>query len=193
MPQKTFNLWYPRAGRTQQAQQAAGSAVVFNLAGTSGQDYILPAGVTQAANALFGAGSGAGNATIASLAANPNLLSEGWPLMENSVSFTDVNSQALLDQITLAYLNQVQLPVAQPQVFYNPGSDSDQPLGTFAIGDDARLIIDPDDFFPNGYDSSGGEIGEQWWRVIQTQVSVNEEGKSQMLVIFGTPPVFPGE
>jgi hypothetical protein len=192
VPTKTFNLWYPRAGRTYQKQQAAGSAVVFSLPGFSGQDYVWAAGATNPANVMFGAGSGSANSAIASIAANPQLLEEGWPILEDSTSFTDVNDQAQLDSITLAYLNQVQLPIRQPTIQYDVGSDSDQPLGSFAIGDDCRLIIAPDPYFPQGYDSSRGNLGENWWRIIETDVTVEDEGKSYMTVVLGLPPIFPG-
>jgi hypothetical protein len=188
VPAKTFNLWYPRAGRTQQQQQAAGSAVVFNMGGSSGQKYQWPTGVNQPSNVLFGAGSGSGNNAIASVASNPDLFDAGWPLTENSVSFTDVVSQALLDQITLAYLNAVQLPIALPEIWYNAGSDSDQPLGSFALGDDVRLMIPPDPYFQTGYDSAGTQSYEQWGRVQQVDVQVNDEGKSFMHLVLGTPP-----
>lgn len=189
-PTKTFNLWYPRAGRTYQDQQASGAAVEFNMPGTSGQDYNWPSGVTQTANVLFAAGSGTGNSAISAEAANPDLLTTGWPLMENSTSFTDVIDQTQLDQLALAYLYQVQIPVRQPSIQYNPGSDSDQPLGSFAIGDDCRLIIAPDPFFQNGYDSARGNYGENWWRIIQVDTTVSDDGKSNMTVSMTLPPVF---
>lgn len=192
VPTKTYNLWYPRAGRTYQVQQASGAAVEFNFTGISGQDYQWTAGVTQCANVLFGAGSGGGNTAIASEAANPDLITQGWPLMEDSTSFTDIVSQNQLDQIALAYLNQVQLPVRQPQITYNVGNDSDQPLGSFAIGDDCRLVISPDPYFPIGYDSAGGNYGEIWWRIIQVQTTVSDDGKSNMVITLGMPPIIPG-
>jgi hypothetical protein len=192
VPTKTFNLWYPRAGRTQQLQQASNSAVVFDLGSSSGIDYTWVGGQVAASNVMFGAGSGAGNVAIASVAADPALLDQGWPLLENSTSFTDINSQALLDQITLAYLNQTKYPISQPVIRYRVGADSNQPIGSFAIGDDIRLIIDPDDFFQSGYDSSRGNLGEQWWRVIQTQVTVQDDGMSYIDITLGTPPIFPG-
>jgi hypothetical protein len=192
VPTKTFNVWYPRAGRTFQTQQQSGAEVEFNLAGASGQDYTWMAGQTPAANVMFAAGSGSGNTAIASVASNPDLLDVGWPLMENSTSFTDVISQAQLDAITLAYLNQVQYPVRQPQITYNVGADSDQPLGSFAIGDDCRLVIAPDAYFQNGYDSARGNYGEVWWRIIEVDTTVNDDGKSNMVVTLGVPPILAG-
>ena len=192
VPTKTFNLWYPRAGRTQQQQITSGSSLMFNLGGTSGQKYTWPSGQVQPANVLFGAGSGAGNSAIASEAADPTLLAEGWPVLENNVSFTDVNSQSLLDSLTLATLNATKLPVSQPQIQYNAGSDSDQPLGAYAIGDDCRLMIPPDPYFPSGYDSEGGSSGENWWRVQQITTTVNDQGKSYSVITLGLPPIIPG-
>lgn len=192
VPTKTFNIWYPRAGRTQQTQEISGATVLFNMGGTSGQDYIWATGAVQCANTVYGAGSGTGTTGLTSTQANPNLLTQGWPLLENNISYTDIQSQTQLDSITLAYLNQVELPVSQPEVYYNAGSDSDQPLGSYAIGDDARLIIDPDDFYPSGYDSEGNSYGNQWWRIIQWTMNVNDQGKSFADIVFGTPPIIPG-
>lgn len=191
IPTKTFNLWFPRAGRTQQQQQTAGASITFNMGGTSAIDYIWTVGQTQMANVLYVAGSGVANQAIAAVAGNPNLLTEGWPVNENSYSYTDVVSQAMLDEMAVAVLNQVQYPVSQPELYYACGQDSDQPLGSYAIGDDVRLIIDPDDSYPGGYDSSGDNLGEQWWRIIQWTVNVNDEGKSYNDIVLGVPVIIP--
>lgn len=192
VPTKTFNLWYPRAGRTEQAQNASGAAVVFDMGSTSGQGYKWQSGQTPPANVTFGAGSGAGSKAISAEAGDPSLLDEGWPLLEDSASYTDVVSQNLLDELTLAHLYARRLPISQVTVSYNAGSDSSQPVGSFAIGDDCRLIVPPDPYFPSGYDSAGTSLGENWWRIQQVTTTVNDEGKSKMDLILGLPPVLPG-
>lgn len=192
-PTKTFNVWYPRAGRSWQIQSASGAAVVFNLSGQAGQKYVWAAGQTQTANTAYGSGSGSANSALVAEAQNPALLQEGWPLLENSISYTDVGSQSLLDDVTLAYLNQVMYPISQPQIIYNAGSDSDQPLGAYALGDDCRVIIAPDPYFPSGYDSAGSGDGEQWWRVQQVTTTVNDQGKSYQTIVLGAPPVLAGQ
>lgn len=192
IPTKTFNLWYPRAGRTQQQQNNAGSAVLFDMSSTSGMGYQWPSGQTQPANVMFGAGSGSGNTAIASVASDPSLLQQGWPLLENSVSYTDVVSQNLLDNLTLANLNCQKYPISLPVIRYAAGSDSGQPLGSFAMGDDCRLMIPPDPYFLNGYDSAGGQLGENWWRIQKIDVYVVDEGKSYMQLTLGLPPILPG-
>lgn len=191
-PTKTFNLWFPRAGRSYQTQQLTGGSVVFNLAGQSEQEYQWPTGTNKPGNTLYGIGSAAGATVPPAVASAPGLIQSGWPLLEDSVSFTDVSDPNLLSQLTQAYLNQVKYPVANPRITYNAGSDSDQPLGSFAMGDDARLIIPPDPYFQNGYDSARGNYGENWWRVIQTDVTVNDDGKSNMVLTFALPPTIVG-
>jgi hypothetical protein len=188
-PYKLFNLWYPRAGRTAQQQKTSGAQVIFHMRGLSGQDYVWNAGAVASANTVFGAGSGAGSTAITSTAANASLLTQGWPLTEAGVSWTDINDQNLLNHMTAAYLAQIQMPVAQPVIYYDPGENSDAPLGSFAMGDDCRVIIEPDDYFPNGYDSEGSGLGQQFWRIIAWQVNVTEQGRSQMQVTLGVPPV----
>lgn len=191
-PTKTFNLWYPRAGRTAQTQQLFGSETVFNMSGASGQNYKWPTGQKKPANDLFAAGSGAGGAAVEAEASDPGMLQQGWPLLEDNISLTDVSDQTLLNQLAQARLNQQKYPVRLPQVQYNAGADSDQPLGSFALGDDARLIIPPDVYFPNGYDSARGNFGEVWWRVVQNDVTVKDDGKSSMLITYALPPIIGG-
>ena len=191
-PTKFFNIWYPRAGRTQQTQQIAGSAVVFDRGSTSGIKYSWPSGQSPPANTVYGAGAGAGAVSISSQQSDPSMLGQGWPLLEDSASFTDVSSQLLLDVLTRARMYSRRLPVSLPMMRYAAGNDSNQPLGSFALGDDCRLLIPPDPYFPTGYDSSRGNTGENWWRVIQAAVTVNDEGKSWMDLSFVLPPVLPG-
>lgn len=193
VPTKTFNLWFPRAGRTQQQQATAGTAVSFYLGGNSAQDYLWTTGQTTPGNVLFAAGSGTGNVAVGAEAAAPELLQQGWPVLEESVSFTDISDQTLLDNVALAYLNQIMYPVAQPEIYYSCGTDSDQPLGSYSMGDDARLIIDPDDYFPLGYDSEGNQEGEEWWRIVQWTVNVNDDGKSYNDILFAVPVQVAGE
>jgi hypothetical protein len=194
VPTKTFNLWYPRSGRTQQQQQTAGSAVTFDMGSSSGQKYVWVAGEIQTANILYGAGSGAGNTSITSEASAPVMWGQGYPLLQQSVSYTDILTQTLLDYVTQGNLIGLEYPVSQPQIQYNAGTDSNQPVGSYAIGDDVRLIIPPDPYFgTSGYDSEGTSTGEQWWRIQQVSVTVNDDGKSYQTLTLGTPPVFPGE
>lgn len=191
VPTKTYNLWYPRAGRTVQQQRQYGGAVTFDMGSASGQSYTWPSGNNQPANTMFAAGSGSGNTAIASVAADPTLWDAGWPLLENSVSYTDVTSQNVLDNLALANLDTVKYPISLPTIRYNAGSDSNQPLGSFALGDDCRLMIPPDPYFPSGYDSSGNGLGENWWRVQQITTTVNDQGKSYIEIVLGLPPVIP--
>jgi hypothetical protein len=191
VPTKTFDIYYPRAGRTQQTQQASGSAVVFNMSDKDCLKYILTSGQTQTANTVYGSGSGAGNTAITSVQSNPNLLTAGWPLTEQSISYTDVTAQAQLDGLTAAAVGAWQVPVTNPELWWSPGS-FDQPLGSWAIGDDARLICAPDPYFPNGYDSARGNTGEQYWRIHQWTTYVVDQGASYVDIVLGTPPVIPG-
>ncbi len=191
-PVKQFNLWYPRAGRTQQQQQTGGYSIVFDMGSTSGLGYTWPSGQVPPANVVFGAGSGGANVALGSEASDPSMLSQGWPVMEKNVSFTDVSEQGLLDGLTLAHLYATRLPVSQPTITYSAGSDSTTPLGSFMVGDDVRLMIPPDPYFQSGYDSESSAQGSNWWRVQQVTVSVHDEGKSSMAVVLGLPPIIPG-
>ena len=191
VPTKTFEIWYPRAGRTQQQQLGAGYSVTIDMGSSSGISYTWPCGSNQPANVMYGAGSGSGNVAISSVASNPALLDQGWPLMENSVSYCDITSQSLLDTLTQTHLDAAEYPISLPVLVYAAGSDATMPLGSYAIGDDIRLIIPPDPYFPNGYDSEGINDGEQWWRIQQIAATVNDQGKSTVQLTLGTPPVVP--
>ncbi len=187
-PKKTFNLWYPRTGRTWQEQTLYGSTVVFSVPGSSGQDYQWPTGQDKPCNSLLVSGSAAGGNAVQVEISDPSMLDTGWPLLEDNTSFADVSDPNVLGQVGTGVLNQRKLPIRLPQIQYNAGSESDQPLGSFALGDDARVIIAPDPYFQNGYDSARGNYGEVYWRVVQQQVTVNDDGKSNMLLTFALPP-----
>lgn len=189
-PTKTWELWYPRAGRTWQSQLAAGAAVLFHA--YSADDYTWPTGETQPSNTFSAAGSGNNSTSVDSTASAPDLIAAGWPLLENSGSYTEVATQATLDAIVRAQLNDTKLPIAQPTMTLPIGSAARQPIGSFAIGDDARLLIDADDYFPAGYDSAGGAYGNRYWRVVQIDGTVPDEGRAQMTITFAIPPTIPG-
>lgn len=190
VPTKQFNLWFPRRGRTQQQQQAAGSAVTFVLNGASGQDYIWPADSSLQAITTYGSGAGGAGTGISSTASDPNVLNAGWPLLEDTISRADISQQSLLDAIVKGYQHGMEYPITLPEITYNVGAGSDQSIGTFTVGDDCRLIISPDAYFSAGYDSAVNP--GVWWRICQLDVKVADQGLSQAHIVFARPPFIVG-
>lgn len=143
-------------------------------------EYTYPEDGTTAANALFGLGYGSNaNKTIA--VALDNSVDFGGSIavgtgtaaiLEDSASFIDIQDTGLLQASSLGHLNAVSQPPVTVQVVLPPYVDP--LLGTYNVGDFARLIIN-DDRFPSGYDYAG-------WRIAAISVEPGEDGASRVTV-----------
>lgn len=178
-PVGTINLSYPRRGRVQ-----ANSQLMIDL--STARKYEFDEDGTQTANTVIEVG---GSSAIV-VAQNSNPLAQGYPLWERVLSRSGAQSQDILTLLgqqavsDLAVLSYAPVaPVVTLSVF-----DKNMPLGSFLVGDDARLcmpgksrdgeVFDPR--FPHGLD--------QEWRIVGYQVNAVDEGDPTMDITLNLPP-----
>jgi hypothetical protein len=175
IPQKFFNPAYPRRGRI-----AGSTGLVFDVGSTYCNGYSWPIDGSTAANTVYGVGNGTGDSALRQTAAYEAAIDGGYPLLEDSVSRTDITDPTILAEITLAYLATKSLPIALPVLTFS--LDMPDPVfGSWIVGDDVRIVIAPDEFFTSGLD--------EYWRITQYQATVNDDGVSTVALTLSLPPL----
>jgi hypothetical protein len=153
-PQFANGVWtdqmrvgYPRLGRTlaqghitfivgincrveDWTEDAASSATVIDCLSTNPADSTNPLLSTYEAQFMYGA---------------------GWMRMEDALSFTDISIQSTLNEKAKAE-EAARAGVVLTVTIVLPDADQDPRLGTYGVGDDARLIVPPGPTFVDGYD-----------------------------------------
>ena len=75
----------------------------------------------------------------------------GWMRLEDALSFTDVSVQSTLNEKSAAE-QAARSGVILSITLALPDADQDPVLGTYGVGDDARLIVPPGPVYTDGYD-----------------------------------------
>ena len=191
VPTVTFTLSYPRRGIS-----FTNSPLMFELPGNI-QSYAWPEDGSSAANDCFGIGAGSGATTlIAEAAATQLVTSGGFPLLERVGSYkgiTDQNTlQAKVAQDLLAFENDRMAPPAtkwQGTGLIVPAvtvfADVDPVLGSYTVGDEARLRI-TDERFPI-YGTNGAGI-DTAYRIVAYVIKPGDSGSgtpSTVTIAFG--------
>jgi hypothetical protein len=173
LPSNTLRIWSPRSGNS-----AGASGIVFDLA--SAVDYEFPTDAQSSATTVVVTGSGNGAAMPVATMNAPGVPVGGLgqsPRLDMAQSVSS-QSQAQVSLMANALANQYGQALVTPTVTI-PTAGA-QPLGSWAVGDDARLYTSGDERFPNGYD--------QYWRIIQQAVTVPNEGVATVTLTFNKPP-----
>lgn len=183
-PVKQFTMLTPY-------QSYTGSNPVFQFPGNIAE-YSYSEDATNTVNALFGLGYGANSNKTIAVALDNSYTNQGSinstngnaAILEDVQSFVDVEDNNLLNALTLGQLNArsgITLPgsggtyISAPEVLQVVLPPYVDPyLGTFAVGDFARVIL-RDDRFPSGYDYLK-------WRVHVISVEPGENGASRVTV-----------
>jgi hypothetical protein len=138
---------YPRLGRTlaqghltflvgincsiaEWIEDAAATTTVIDCLSTNPADSTSPLASTYEAQFMYGA---------------------GWLRLEDALSFTDISVQATLNEKAKAE-EAARAGVVLSITITVPDADQDPVLGTYGVGDDARLIVPPGLTFVDGYD-----------------------------------------
>ncbi|PVE04659.1 hypothetical protein [Streptomyces scopuliridis] len=137
--------WYPRRGRT-----ASESGLVFAKGGQGASilSYDWPEDGTAMATEISGLGDGTGEAKVTSIAQDTARLASGWPLLEQVTTYDGV-----IDQVQLTGLTAAELAArgqAQTQPVFEVSADTDPQFGSYAVGDEALFVIDPEPTAPTG-------------------------------------------
>lgn len=145
-PGKLLRLSYPQRG------------VVANLSGLlweypgNVQGYVWPEDATAQATTMYATGAGTPPGQLQSVAGGTI---PGYPLLESKQSYTDVKIQATLDGHAAADLAAMQAPVVVPTITVR--ADLDPFIGSYTVGDEARLRI-TDDRFPGTNSAAGLDV-----------------------------------
>lgn len=175
IPVDTLTIWTPRAGRS-----AGTTGLIFDL--DTAIDYTWPTDATGSGTTLIATGAGNGDAMPISISQAPGVPVGGLgqsPRLDKIVS-TTAQSQGQVALLSNGLAQQYGDPVRTPTVVV-PTSGA-QPLGTWVIGDDARLYTAGDERFPDGL--------SQFWRIVQQDVTVPDEGVATVELTFNLPPTF---
>ena len=167
---KTLETAYPRRGTVYNANNPYALTLEFpgNII-----SYTYPEDGSSATNTMYGFGAGSGAQKLISTQSSTAQLAAGWPVLENTVSYTDYYDQAPLDAITNAALNAAINPVVVMTV--TMPTYVDPILGLYRTGDDFRIRI-TDDRFPNGLDIVR--------RLSKYDVTVGDNGPEQVVFSF---------
>lgn len=175
-PSTQFQVSSPRAGRA-----AGNTGLIFDL--DSCIDYWWPTDATAAGNTIIATGAGTGAAMPTAIVSAPGVpvgaLGQA-PRLDKVISFQSAQSQQQISAAASGAANMYGRPVVTPKVRVLTGGA--QPLGSWIMGDDARIYTAKDERNPNGLD--------QYWRIVQHTVTVPEAGASFVDVTFNLPPVY---
>lgn len=169
VPIKTLVLGYPRTGTVYSSTSL--SAPVFEFPAGNIVEYEYPEDGSVAANTVYALGAGSNEGKLIAVAQDNTLLTAGWPLLEEQANYSDVTDSTLLSELATGQVNAVAYPPTVIKIvvpaFVNPE------LGSYDIGDDARLII-TDERFPSTLDAI--------YRIVGLNVQPGEDGPERVTI-----------
>jgi len=178
-PRKYAQTAYPFRGITFNANNA--DALVFEFPGNI-VAYEWPDDGSVVANKMYGVGPQSNEAKIVAVATAPtDQIAAGYPLLEDTVSYTDQYDPTILYQQTLGEVTAKQVPVVTPKIVI-PAYASPV-LGSYKTGDECLLRI-TDDRFPN----NGSGFGlSQVYRIVAISVQPGEDGPERVTLTLTDP------
>lgn len=178
-PRKYAKTEYPQRGITYNANDP--DALVFEFPGNIVL-YEWPDDGAQTANTMYGIGPNSNEAKILAVATSPtNQITAGWPLLEDTVSYTDQYDPDLLYQQTLGEVTARQVPIVTPKIVLP--AYAEPVLGSYKTGDECLLRI-TDDRFPNN--GSGYGLA-QVFRIVAISVEPGEDGPERVTLTLTLP------
>lgn len=173
---RAFQLGYPRAGRP-----APQSTLRWEF-GNQMESYDWPEDATSIATTSYALGAGEGASMLRSSSSAQALIDGGLPLLETARSYKDVQIQNTLDAHAVAdsKVDGV-VAVTLPQITVR--GDADPTVGSFVVGDEARIVID-DPNFPSG--APAGDLSvNTYMRIHSYEVSVDDTGRELVQITLG--------
>lgn len=159
-----------RLGDPQLGQQ--GSPHVWEFGGNI-QSYTWPSDGSRMATRMFAVGNGIEKGTPIAVAEETARYALGWPLLESEQGYSTVSTFAVLQEHADSDQLASRAPVVLPALIVR--GDLPPVLGTYAVGDDALVIIQ-DEFHPNGI--------ETLMRIVQMEIAPGEEQGEQVKLIM---------
>lgn len=168
-PLKTLVLGYPRSGTIYDINDP--EALVFIFPAGNIVEYEYPEDGAIAANVVYALGAGSNEGKLLESAQDTALLADGWPLLEEQANYSDVTDSAYLQELATGQVLAVAYPPTTIKIVV-PAYVTPE-LGSYSIGDDARLII-TDERFPNTLDAV--------YRIVGLSVQPGEDGPERVTI-----------
>lgn len=173
-PSKTLELEYPQSGTRYSASDP--SAITFEFPAGNIVEYVYPEDGSSVANAVYVIGAGSNEGKLIASATSTTQLASGWPLFEDVANYTDVTDTTMLADLAGGQLAAVLYPPTTLTIVAPPSQDP--VLGTYRIGDDARIRI-TDERFPNGLDAV--------YRIVALSLTAGEDGPERVTLTLSLP------
>jgi len=164
---KQLNCYSPMSGIRYSASDPSAPVFEFPSGNILAYDSFEDGSVT--ANTVYGVGAGSNEGMGLTTSSDATKLAAGWPVLQDSVSYTDVWDSTVLQKLSDGALAAVSTPPTSIRLIAAPYLDPK--LGTFNIGDDIRVRI-TDDNFPSGLDKI--------YRLVALDVTPGENGPERM-------------
>jgi hypothetical protein len=167
LPVKNFNTYYPRSGIAYTTTSL--SVPVFEFPAGNIVEYEYPEDGSVVANTVYALGAGSNEGKLVALGQDTSKLVAGWALLETTSNYSDITDTTVLQELA----NAQSLATSYPPVVLKivvPAYENPV-FGTYALGDDARIII-TDSRFPNTLD----EI----YRIVGLTVQPGEDGPERV-------------
>lgn len=137
------------------AESLENKGLVFEYPGNI-SNYYWPENASRSAVTVYGSGAGDGSAKLRTSYTTPGLIEAGYPNLGEIYTNADVSLAATLTSQVLQQAALLRPPITIPT--FQVESDKEPQLGSWAIGDTARIVIE-DARFPEGKDTTARIIG----------------------------------
>ena len=171
-PSKTLVLSYPRSGIVYSSSSP--TAPVFEFPAGNVVEYQLTEDGSTTAETIYALGAGNSDGKLIATASSTTNLAAGWPLLEDSINYSDISDATLLGNLATGRLNGVTLPPQTLKLVVPPFVDPVYNDITYKIGDDCRVRI-LDDRFPTQLD--------QTYRITSLSFSPGENNQPERVVL----------
>jgi hypothetical protein len=167
LPVKNFNTYYPRSGTVYSFGDP--NVPVFTFPAGNMVEYEYPEDGSVVANTVYALGAGSNEGKLIAVGQDISKLTTGWALLETTSNYSDITDNTVLQQLA----NAQSLATSYPPVVLKVVVPAyvDPIFGSYALGDDARIII-TDSRFPNTLD----EI----YRIVGLTVQPGEDGPERV-------------
>jgi hypothetical protein len=173
-PTKSLVMSYPKSGTRYSATNPSG--LVFEFPAGNVVEYSYPEDASIAANNVYAVGAGSNEGKLTATGVDSTKVTDGWPLLEDSVNYSDITDSTLLQKLANGQVAAVAYPPTTLRLVTPPSQNP--VLGTYFIGDDIRIRI-TDDRFPTGLDAT--------YRLVALNVTPGENGPERATLTLTLP------
>ncbi|NKY97848.1 hypothetical protein [Nocardiopsis alborubida] len=168
VPERSVLFGSPQLGRT-------GTAHLWEY-GAGLVDFVWPVDAADAATRVFARGAGNGAEQLIEYAAAAAPGPRPLPLLESAVAALDISDRSLLRALAEQRRHNLEHPVTLPELTVR--ADRPPYLGTYRVGDPARVIID-DPFFSGPVDVTT--------RIVEYEVSPGDDAEEELIRLTVIP------